>query len=140
MNDVILTEDQKENLDTLVKSYTQAIEEYNVSEAKKNAFNLSIKETLKDYGITKYLSSNGFSIGISTRQNIKWNENALLYYCKTLNIDGLVKTKEYVDMDILEAAIYNNKIDVSSLKKFQIVKPDVVTLTCKESKKKQLVE
>ena len=140
MSDIILTEDQKSTLDTLVESYTEALGEYNVSEAKKNAFNISIKETLKEYGITKYSASNGFNISVSTRPNVKWDEESLLNYCRTLNITGLIKTKEYVDMDVLESAIYNGKVMASSLKPFQNVKPDIVTLTCKESKKKSLVE
>ena len=46
----------------------------------------------------------------------------------------LVKTKKYVDMDALESAIYNGRVQAESLKPYQIVKPDIVTLKLTQSK------
>lgn len=56
------------------------------------------------------------SYSITERSSI--NEDGLLEYLKNSNVDipGLIKTKEYLDSDILEAAIYNEKIPADVIK------------------------
>jgi hypothetical protein len=128
--EIILTESQELEIDSISEMYNEALNEYKSAEAKKEAFNSMLKQTLKDYGLTKYTSKSGISISVTSKPNIKWDEDKLLKFCKESNIADLVKTKEYVDMDALESAIYNDKIKAEDLKPFQIVKPDIVTLRC----------
>ena len=45
-----------------------------------------------------------------------------------------MQTKEYVDMEKLESLLYNGTIQAESLKQFQVVKPDIVTLRCTQKK------
>jgi hypothetical protein len=134
-NEIILTESQNAELDNLADMYFEAVSECNSATAKKDAFNCMLKDMLKEYGVSKYVSTNGISLSVSSRPNIKWDEDKLLAFCKTLNVDGLVKTKEYVDMDALESAIYNSDIQAEQLKPFQIVKPDIITLRCTQKQK-----
>lgn len=128
--EIILTESQELEIDGISEMYNDALNEYKSAEAKKDAFSSILKQTLKDYGLAKYTSKSGISISVTSRPNIKWDEDKLLKFCMESDVDGLVKTKEYVDMDALESAVYNNKIKAEDLKKFQIVKPDIVTLRC----------
>lgn len=130
-----LTESQKQELDNVSEMYFDALNEFKSAEAKKEAFNCMLKETMSDCGISKYSSTSGLSVSIRTRPNVKWDEEGLLKFIKTLNIDGVVKTKEYVDMDALENALYHGTITAEQLKKFQDVKPDTVYLTIKQKEK-----
>ena len=49
-----------------------------------------------------------------------------------------MKTKEYVDMTVLEESMYRDNSLKDKLKEVQIVKPDIITLRC--TQKKQLNE
>lgn len=131
---IILDESQKSQLDRTIEQYRIAQDEYNSSEAKRNAINSALKFMLSDYGITKYESKDGSKLSMSTRPNVKWDEDKLLAYCESLNIDGLIKTRKYVDMDALESALYHGTIKAESLKPYQVVKPDIVTLKLTQSK------
>lgn len=131
---IILTEDQNSYLESLCEDYNIACEEFTSFDNKKKALNSLVKQTFSDYGITKFKSKTGLSYSITSRPNISWDEDSLLSYCAELGFDGLVKTKEYVDFDVLESLIYNNKIQASELKQFQTQKPDIVTLRVTQKK------
>lgn len=133
-DEIILTEDQKEQLNELSEQYKEASDNLKSYEAKEKALKSILKETLKDFGVTKYVSNSGISLSVSSRPNVSFDENLLLDYCKKLNIPGLVQTKEYVDMEKLESLLYNGTIQAESLKQFQVVKPDIVTLRCTQKK------
>lgn len=134
IDEIILTEDQKEQLNELSEQYKEASDSLKSYEAKEKALKSILKETLKDFGVTKYVSNSGISLSVSSRPNVSFDENLLLDYCKKLNIPGLVQTKEYVDMEKLESLLYNGMIQAESLKQFQVVKPDIVTLRCTQKK------
>ena len=134
IDEIILTEDQKEQLNELSEQYKEASDNLKSYEAKEKALKSILKETLKDFGVTKYVSNSGISLSVSSRPNVSFDENLLLDYCKKLNIPGLVQTKEYVDMEKLESLLYNGTIKAESLKQFQVVKPDIVTLRCTQKK------
>ena len=79
-------------------------------------------------GHTKY-------IPLTKKKNISFDEDKLLAYCHDLSdsgkaLDGLIKTQEYVDMEVLERMIYADGTLKESLKSTQVVKPDTVTLRC----------
>jgi hypothetical protein len=135
MDEIILTEEQKEELDMYSQMYKDAEDEFKVAEAKKKSINQTIKNLLSEYGVTKY-ANDSMSLNMSSRPNISWKEDELLAFCKNSGIDGLVKTQEIVDTEALESAVYRGQIDPQQLKQFQIVKPDIVTL--KMSQKKTL--
>lgn len=134
IDEIILTEDQKEQLNELSEQYKEASDNLKSYEAKEKALKSILKETLKDFGVTKYVSNSGISLSVSSRPNVSFDENLLLDYCKKLNIPGLVQTKEYVDMEKLESLLYNGTIQAESLKQYQVVKPDIVTLRCTQKK------
>ena len=59
------------------------------------------------------------------------------YDLKSLGIPDVVKTKEYVDMEALESAIYHNQVDAKALAPF---KEDHYINTLRVTKPKRLVE
>lgn len=138
MSNYILTEEQKLQLDLLSDQYAEASDEYTSADAKKKAINMIIKQAMSDFGITKYVSGSGVSLSVTTKQNVSFDEDKLLELCKQMNIPNLVKTKEYVDMDVLEGLLYNRVISAESIAPAKVVKPDTVTLRC--TKKQALNE
>ena len=74
------------------------------------------------------------SCSVSERED--FIEEALIAKLKEMKIRGIVKKKEYVDMDALENAIYNGKVDAASLADCQ-TKKEVVTLRVTKLKRKE---
>lgn len=74
--------------------------------------NTQIKAMMETLGISECEDLDGDNIATVTEQTKEtFNEDALIVYLKDYNCDaGIVKTKEYVDMDALEAAIYHDRI------------------------------
>ena len=127
---------RKAKLDVLVPAYHQ-------DNALKNQYTNSckqmgndIKELLLAGELKTFVSEAGVQATISITPNVEFLEDELLEHCKKLNIPGLVKTKEFVDMDVLEDAIYHGDIDPKTLKPFQVEKPATIRLTTKIPKQK----
>lgn len=74
------------------------------------------------------------SCSVSERED--FIEEALIAKLKEMKVRGIVKKKEYVDMDALESAIYNGKIDAAALADCQ-TKKEVVTLRVTKLKRKE---
>ena len=132
--EIILDEDQKNQLEELSEQFKSVCDEFSSIDNKKKALSSILKTMMQDFGVTKYISDSNISISMSTRQNISFDEDKLISLCKSWNIDGLVKKKEYVDMDVLERVLYNDTSLREQVKQVQIVKPDIVTLKCTQKK------
>ena len=138
--EIILTEDEKQQLNELAEEYFEVCAEFKSIDAKKKALGSVIKATMETFGVSKYISDESISLSVSRRKNVSFDEDLLLSECKDFNIDNLIKTKEYVDMEVLESALYNesNSGFKEAVKKCEIVKPDTVELRC--TKKQTLNE
>lgn len=77
----------------------------------------AIIEHMKPLGM-KDLKINGVKCTLSERITRSCNEEGLLEYCKSLNIPGLVRTVEVVDLDVLGDLTYNLKIDPADIEQF----------------------
>ena len=77
----------------------------------------AIIEHMKPLGM-KDLKINGVKCTLSERVTRSCNEEGLLEYCKSLNIPGLVRTVEVVDLDVLGDLTYNLKIDPKDIEQF----------------------
>lgn len=101
-----------------------------------DADNKIIKEIMADINVDEFaIDSSILKRSVEHRETM--NEDALLQYLKDNNIEGVIKTKEYVDMDALESAIYNESISaeiVSGMSKCKTT-TEVVKLTVKKAKK-----
>lgn len=114
-----LTEEIKSQLDEVCSQYYEYNQEYKSAETNKKLYNDMIKQILTDNGITKYTSSDGIKISMITTNKPSFCEEQLIPYLKSLNLEGLVKTREYVDMEALEDAIYHGQIDAKELSPFK---------------------
>lgn len=63
-------------------------------------------------------------------------EEALIEKLKEMKVDGVIKMKEYIDMDALENAIYNGELNAAELASCQ-TKKEVVTLRVTKIKEKR---
>ena len=63
-------------------------------------------------------------------------EEALIEKLKEMKVDGVIKMKEYIDMDALENAIYNGELNAAELASCQ-TKKEVVTLRVTKIKEKK---
>lgn len=95
--------------------------------------NKEIKELMTKLDTDIFYTDKGLQAKITVQKRESFNENALIDKIKLLDVDGIIKTKEYVDMDALEDAIYNGRLNASELTTCKTVK-EVVTL--KVTKKK----
>ena len=102
---------------------------------KKSAeeYNKEIKKLMSTINKDEFETDSGLIAKISVQKRESFIEEALLQKIKELKVPGIIKTKEYVDMDLLEDAIYNEKLDASELTTCRKIQ-EVVTL--KVSKKK----
>lgn len=130
----ISTEDE-ELLTSAIKSYYTYNTEFNEIKKEKEIYNSQIKEILKRNNITKFSTEDGVNASLSVSTKPIFNEVALVEHLKPLGIPDLIKTKEYVDMDVLEDCIYHGQIDASTLAPF---KEDKVTETLRVTQSKLL--
>ena len=137
LEEVVLTDDIKAVLDEAAKKYYETNTQYKSLEATKNVYNKMLKELFEEYGLDKYVASDGTKVSVSTTNKPVFNEDKLLDYIKSTGVEGVVKTKEYVDMEALENAIYHGTIDASALAPF---KEDKITTTLRCTRPQVLKE
>ena len=95
--------------------------------------NAQIKSLMVEYNL-KEVSQDGIKVTCTTSKREEFIEEALISKLKELKVKGVIKKKEYVDMDALENAIYNGDINAADLASCQSCK-EVVTLRLVTSKK-----
>ena len=130
---------QNQKLDTLIPQYAQnklELDSYKKICDKENAQIKSIMAELSDntYEAGVYRAT----YSVSTRETM--NEEKLLEILGDSARDmGIIKTKEYVDFDALEKAIYDGKISDNTLLEMDKAKEskEVVTLRVTKIKKKK---
>lgn len=121
-----------ENLKELVRLFYEDKQQLDNYKKSTDEYNKDIKEIMGQLDLNEFESDDLVAkIGVQNRES--FNEDKLIDKLKSLNVSGVIKTKEYVDMDALENAIYNELIDASELTSCKEVK----TITnLKVSKKK----
>lgn len=102
-------------------SLQELVARYGETKAKMDSYkkqvdsdNKSIKtlmEELKQYEC----AAGGFVAKLSIIESESFNDEKLLGVLKELGLVECVKSKEYVDMDVLENLIYTNKLDPTKL-------------------------
>ena len=98
------------SLKSLVESYI--INKQNEEDFKKQASaeNTQIKELMHEYNLTEVATDLG-TAKITEQEKITFIEDKLIEFLKANNLaDDIVKTKEYVDYDALESALYHDRI------------------------------
>lgn len=128
-----------DNLDTLVSRYGKTDAEIKALKKENDADKERIKTIMGDLGEDDW-TAGGYTVKkvVSTTETM--NEESLLSLMqqnKTLaELHGILKTKEYVDTDALESAIYSGKIPTEILQEMSKCKETktVVSLRCTKAK------
>ena len=128
--------DLTDDLATLIESYILNKENEKIYKDNASVENTQIKEIMHSRNITEF-STNSGTATITEQQKETFIEDALIEFLKKNNIaDDIVKTKEYVDFDALESAIYHEKISKDLVKKMASCKETKTTTVLRISKKK----
>ena len=121
---------------------SQLLPVYEANKSKMDSYkklvdkdNKEIKSIMLGAGLREFIVDDiKASCSVSERED--FIEEALIAKLKEMKVRGIVKKKEYVDMDALENAIYNGKIDAAALADCQ-TKKEVVTLRVTKLKRKE---
>ena len=125
----------KERLTELLPIYYMQKAEMDSYKKLVDKDNKEIKSIMLGAGLKEFVVYDiKASCSVSERED--FIEEALIAKLKEMKVRGIVKKKEYVDMDALENAIYNGKIDAAALADCQ-TKKEVVTLRVTKLKRKE---
>jgi hypothetical protein len=97
-------------LDNLIPVYYDDKQNLDFYKKQCDAGNAKIKELMAQQGLKDY-EVNGITAKYIVQNKEKMNEEALLKLLKEKGYTDIIKTKEYVDMDALENALYHDEID-----------------------------
>lgn len=131
-----------EDVRTPEEKLSQLLPVYEANKSKMDSYkklvdkdNKEIKSIMLEAGLKEFVVDDiKASCSVSERED--FIEEALIAKLKKMKVPGIVKKKEYVDMDALENAIYNGKIDAAALADCQ-TKKEVVTLRVSKLKRKE---
>lgn len=137
-----------EYLESLVISYAKNKSKLNDYTTLCDKENKEIKSLMKQFKITEIPSGDYVAkISVSTKETA--NESRMLAVIHDLAVNnvelykelGIIKTREYIDFDALEAAIYNNRISEDGLmaigKCYDTKEIETLRITKKKKKKEE---
>lgn len=133
----------EEELKTLIPTYGSLDFELKNIKKKADGFKERIKTIVKSLGVKTYRAED-YEITYTEAERVSFKEDKLLIRLKEIvankdlkEFEGLIKTKEYVDMDVLENLLYHNKFneaEISTISSCQEIK-NIPTLKVKKVKK-----
>lgn len=122
-------------LDELIPQYASNKNEMDAYKKLCDKENAEIKSIMKDLALQKYEAGEyKATYTISKRETM--DEEILLEIAHQFGIPEIVKTKEYIDFDALENAIYNGKISPEILTEMDRARSVKEVVTLRISKKK----
>lgn len=125
----------QESLEVIVPRYGENKKQVDFFDKLCKTDNNKIKELMQQNKLNEF-ESGGYKATITTTTRQSFNEEQLLQKVKELKVKGIIKKKEYVDMDALENAIYKNQINAADLADCQITSNSLM-LRIKEVKEKK---
>lgn len=127
---------EERELDEIIPVFKENKDEMDAYKKLVDKANGAIKAIMLAIGKDSYIT-NGIEAKVSVSKRETFIEEMLIAKLKKLKLQkGIVKKREYVDMDALESAIYNGLINAAELKECQEVK-EVVTLKVANVKTKK---
>ncbi len=103
------------NLTEMIDRYGRLKAEVDSYKKQIDADNTAIKALLIEGNQTS-ASGESYNVTCKAIETPKLNEDLLIQKLKEMGFTSCIKTKEYVDMDELEAAVYAGKVDGKLLK------------------------
>lgn len=116
---------EQENFEKVIERYAEEKQQMKLLEESTKEKNVFIKNKMQELDTDLY-QTNKYKVSIQHSNRISMDEEKVISIIKE-NIpedkrNGVIKTKEYIDFDILETLIYNGIIAAEKLEPAQIVK------------------
>ncbi len=130
-----------EKLDELVPRYGDEKTEMDRYKKLCDADNAEIKSIMSDLALQHYTAGK-YKVTRSVQERESVDEDLLLTLLQNspepeIRLSGIIKTKEYVDFDALEAALYKEKLPKSVLLEIDKARTVKLVTTLKVSKVKK---
>ena len=112
----------RKKIEDVAKEYIELKDEESLLKDKLSPVSSFLKKEMeKMFKENKDTIDTGIGIvKLTYRKNkAKYDEEGLIQYLKEKRIRGVVKKKEYVDFDVLESLLYNDKVDPEEIAKFK---------------------
>lgn len=122
-------------LDELIPQYASNKNEMDAYKKLCDKENAEIKAIMKDLALQKY-EAGEYKATYTISKHETMDEEILLEIAHQFGIPEIVKTKEYIDFDALENAIYNGKISPEILTEMDRARSVKEVVTLRVSKKK----
>lgn len=114
-----MNDNEKSIFNEKVMVFAEAKTQLDALKKSTDKLNLELKELFRKTGETMFVTDSGIKVSYSKQCRSSMNEDALLEHLKSIGLHEVIATKEVVDMDALEQAIYDGKIEAASLADFQ---------------------
>lgn len=128
--------EQQDNLKNLIPEYGKKNTECNSLKKVVSELNTKIKKAIKDNKkLNEDIVIDGWVCKLTTKEKSTFNEDRLIEFCKKNKID-VVRTKEYVDADVLEKLMFNGSIPKELILEMDKCKDTTIDerLTCSKVK------
>lgn len=128
----------QEDFNETVFDYCEIDEQIKTLTKQKNALKDKICAYMDEGGIDKAVVQ-GYSLTRSVSQRTTVDEDKLVTVVKGWHIkgtDGLIKTKEYIDTDVLEDLTYKGLVTPTELKELETCRKVTEVVTLRPSKRK----
>lgn len=123
------------NLETLIDRYVENKKTMEDYKKLVDTDNTEIKNIMKKQNLDKVETDNN-KVTLVTQTRTTMDEKKMMMILKANNIKGVIKTKEYIDMDVLEGQLYNGKIPANVIKQLQGCKDEKEVLSLRVAEKK----
>lgn len=118
------------NPETDIKQVANDYIRYKAEEKEITSMTKALNKTLKDYceeHLESAVEGDDGVVTLSYREKIIFNEEGLIEKLRDMpGCSGIVKTKEYIDYDALESALYNGRVSASDIEDYKSVKKTAV--------------
>lgn len=122
-----MTHNEQKDLQELITHYFLNKTEADSYKKIADKDNAAIKEIMLQEELPEVVTEDGIKATCSISYKETFVEDALIDKIKSLGVDGIIKQREYVDMEALENAIYHGQLNAAELASCQ-EKKQVVTL------------
>ena len=126
----------EKNLKNLINDYADKNKLFNSVKKAVDRLKTDIKTSMSEMKLTDF-DTGDYIATISTVTKESFDEELLVNFVKSLGIRGAVKKKEYVDMDVLEKAIYNGRVSQEQLIEMERCKNSTSYQTLRITKNKK---
>ena len=124
------------DLNTIIPHYYELKHDYDNMKKAVESENADIKFEMERRGIKNY-TAGGVTAKYIVAKKETFDEEKLIELFHSKGLDDFIKTKEYVDLDLVEDALYHNNISVDTILEMEKCKIVKETVQLRVSKKKE---